>query len=337
MVGRYIRAPVLTSAYGVLVRFQSAVMRVTAVISKAATTGTQTSSTQSSGGTCSDALGQLHATTAVEKDPDRNQGKRAADQATLHAAEQGVAFELARQILVGRAHAAQELDGVGAHAQSDAGDQPGERERAEQGADAGGAAPGPKKRGGALGAVAGQSFDADRGAFDDLGQPLLEGGQVGSGLWLDGDVDQPRQRQIHVAVGGTEPRLDQGFQLLGRHRDRRGHPARPAQEIDRLRQLLIASAAVLDRWQGHRDQLATQVVQTERFVGDGRDRQRDHGEVQQSADGPGQKAAGGTVAKRQIETAQVHAAVCQSAAASAESGCTGPVSRPFARCRTGCG
>jgi hypothetical protein len=248
-----------------------------------------------------------------------------------------VAFELARQVLVGRAHAAQELNRVGAHAQRDAGDQPGERKRAEQGADTGGAAPRPKERGGALGAVAGQSLDADRGAFDDLAQLLLESGQVGSGPWLDGHVDQPRQRQIHIAVGGAEPGLDQGFQLLRRHRDRRGHPARPAQEIDRLRQLLVASAAVLDRWQGHGDQLATQVVQTERFVGDGRDRQRDHGEVQQSADGPRQKATGGTVAKRQIETVQVHAPARQSAAASAESGCIGPFRRPCARCRTGCG
>ena len=40
MLGRYIRVPVLASAYGVLVRLQSAVIRVTAVISNAATTGT---------------------------------------------------------------------------------------------------------------------------------------------------------------------------------------------------------------------------------------------------------------------------------------------------------
>ena len=51
----------------------------------------------------------------------------------------------------------------------------------------------------------------------------------------------------------------------------------------------------------------------------------------------GRKRLAAAVAERQIETAQVHARQSQSAAASAESGGSGPVSRPCARCRTGCG
>jgi hypothetical protein len=87
-----------------------------------------------------------------------------------------VAFELAREVLVGRSQAAQQFDAVSAHAQGDPRDQRGEREGAEQRADARGAAPRPKEHGRALGAVAGQGFDANRGAFDHLGQPVLEGG-----------------------------------------------------------------------------------------------------------------------------------------------------------------
>ena len=217
-----------------------------------------------------------------------------------------MALELARQIPVGRPHAAQELDAVGGHTQAHLGDQPDQRQHHQQGGDAAGDTPPAHESRESLGPIAGGHLGTDGRTLDHSAQLLLEGRQIEFDAWIQGDIDQPGQRQIHLGFEIAHPGLDQGCHLRDGDRHRRGHAGRLAQDVHCLRDLLFANAGIVERWQGDRDHLDAHAVATQPLIGDRGEGESDNGEIEQSPDGPGQKAAGGALAQGQVDARQLH-------------------------------
>ena len=214
---------------------------------------------------------------------------------------QRVLLELPADILVAGTHQPQQVDGflvqVQAHPRDDH-DHDHQGRQQQQGSPVTERA---QRPGGTLGTVARGRGLIDHGAGRDGRESCGQCGEIGLPAGVEGDIDQPGQRQAGQVGIRCQPGLHQPADLLRRHDAHEGDAIELLQVGGDGAGRRVRQGSASGRGQRHGDDLRLQRQPACGAAGGTGQRQGEHGKKHEAAGDPGEKPAGRGVGERQIE------------------------------------